>query len=57
MAYKPEFVWFDGKTVDFEKANVSILTHALHYGTGIFEGKRICMGSHGRYMPLKRAFS
>ena len=40
MAYKPEFVWFDGKTVDFEKANVSILTHALHYGTGIFEGIR-----------------
>jgi branched-chain amino acid aminotransferase len=30
----------DGKTVEFEKANVSILTHALHYGTGIFEGIR-----------------
>ncbi|MCL4451512.1 MAG: branched-chain amino acid transaminase [Candidatus Thermoplasmatota archaeon] len=40
MAYKPEFVWMDGKTVEFEKANVSILTHALHYGTGIFEGIR-----------------
>jgi branched-chain amino acid aminotransferase len=40
MAYKPDFVWMDGKTVEFEKANVSILTHALHYGTGIFEGIR-----------------
>jgi branched-chain amino acid aminotransferase len=40
MAYKPEFVWMDGKTIEFEKANVSILTHALHYGTGIFEGIR-----------------
>ncbi|EQD28296.1 branched-chain amino acid aminotransferase, partial [mine drainage metagenome] len=40
MAYKPDFVWMDGKTIEFEKANVSILTHALHYGTGIFEGIR-----------------
>lgn len=33
-------VWLDGKFVSFEDANVNILTHALHYGTAIFEGMR-----------------
>ncbi len=39
MASK-QYVWFDGKFVDFEKANVHILTHSLQYGSGIFEGIR-----------------
>jgi branched-chain amino acid aminotransferase len=33
-------VWMDGKFVDWKDANVPILTHALHYGTAIFEGMR-----------------
>ena len=33
-------VWFDGKTIDFENAQVSILSHALHYGSCVFEGLR-----------------
>lgn len=37
---KKQYVWFDGKFVDFEKANVHILTHSLQYGSGIFEGIR-----------------
>lgn len=40
MAYIPKHVWLNGKVIDFQQANVSILTHALHYGTGIFEGIR-----------------
>ena len=35
-----KFVWFDGKYVPIEKANVPITTHAIHYGTSIFEGIR-----------------
>ncbi|QUC64289.1 branched-chain amino acid transaminase [Nitrosopumilus sp. K4] len=35
-----KFVWFDGKYVLTEKANVPITTHAIHYGTSIFEGIR-----------------
>ena len=31
-------VWIDGSIVELKDANVSILTHALHYGTGCFEG-------------------
>jgi branched-chain amino acid aminotransferase len=30
----------NGKLVDWENATVHVLTHALHYGTGVFEGIR-----------------
>jgi branched-chain amino acid aminotransferase len=33
-------VWFRGEYRPLAQANVSILTHALHYGTGVFEGIR-----------------
>ena len=33
-------IWMNGEMVDWDKANVHILTHALHYGTGIIEGIR-----------------
>ncbi len=35
-----KFVWFDGKYTTLEKAKVPITTHAIHYGTSIFEGIR-----------------
>jgi branched-chain amino acid aminotransferase len=35
-----ETIWMDGEYVDWEDATVHVLTHALHYGTGIFEGAR-----------------
>ena len=35
-----KYVWFDGKYVLTEKAHVPITTHAIHYGTSIFEGIR-----------------
>ncbi|MCA1726616.1 MAG: branched-chain amino acid transaminase [Actinobacteria bacterium] len=33
-------VWMDGKLVDWDQATVHILTHSLHYGSGVFEGVR-----------------
>ena len=33
-------IWFDGRMVAQEDATVSVLTHALHYGTSVFEGIR-----------------
>ena len=33
-------VYFDGKYMPLRDAQVNILTHALHYGTGVFEGIR-----------------
>ncbi len=35
-----EKIWMDGKLVDWKDANVHILTHSLHYGSGVFEGIR-----------------
>jgi branched-chain amino acid aminotransferase len=36
-----ELVWFDGKFVKWEDATVPVMTHALHYGTAVFEGIRV----------------
>lgn len=33
-------IWFNGKLVPFEDANVHVLAHALHYGSSVFEGIR-----------------
>ena len=35
-----EYIWFDGKFVKWEDAYVPVYTHALHYGTAVFEGIR-----------------
>jgi branched-chain amino acid aminotransferase len=33
-------IWQDGEFVDWDDAQIHVLTHGLHYGTGIFEGVR-----------------
>jgi branched-chain amino acid aminotransferase len=35
-----KYIWFNGKLVPWEKATVHVLSHALHYGSSIFEGVR-----------------
>jgi branched-chain amino acid aminotransferase len=35
-----EKIWLDGELVDWDKAQVHVLSHALHYGSGVFEGIR-----------------
>ena len=35
-----KFIWFDGKFVPKDKAIIPVTTHAIHYGTSIFEGIR-----------------
>ncbi|WP_265571004.1 branched-chain amino acid aminotransferase [Sphingomicrobium nitratireducens] len=34
------FIWKDGALVPWREANVHILTHAMHYGSSVFEGQR-----------------
>lgn len=36
----PSFAYFQGKIVPIEEAKISVMTHALHYGTGAFGGVR-----------------
>lgn len=40
MSYANRFAFFRGKIVPIEDAKVSVMTHALHYGTGCFAGLR-----------------
>jgi branched-chain amino acid aminotransferase len=35
-----QHIWFNGKLVPWEKATVHVLSHALHYGSSVFEGVR-----------------
>jgi branched-chain amino acid aminotransferase len=37
---RADYVWMDGEFVKWDNAQIHILTHALHYGTAVFEGIR-----------------
>ncbi len=37
---KSEWIWMNGEFVPWDDANVHVLSHGLHYGTGVFEGIR-----------------
>jgi branched-chain amino acid aminotransferase len=42
-----EKIWMNGELVDWDAAQVHILTHSLHYGMGVFEGVRAYETSQG----------
>jgi branched-chain amino acid aminotransferase len=42
-----EKIWMDGELVPWDEARVHILTHSLHYGSGVFEGIRAYETSQG----------
>lgn len=37
-------IWYDGKFVKWKDAKLHVLTHALHYGSAVFEGERAYNG-------------
>jgi branched-chain amino acid aminotransferase len=45
-----EFIWFDGRFVRWDEATVPIMTHALHYGTAVFEGIRAYASRNNLYI-------
>jgi len=40
-------IWMDGELVPWAEAKVHVLSHALHYGTGVFEGIRAYQNDDG----------
>ena len=40
-------IWMDGELVDWADATVHVLTHTMHYGSGVFEGIRAYPTSSG----------
>ncbi|MDH5370510.1 MAG: branched-chain amino acid transaminase [Gammaproteobacteria bacterium] len=47
MADRDGFIWLDGELVPWREAKVHVLTHTLHYGTGVFEGVRAYHADQG----------
>jgi branched-chain amino acid aminotransferase len=45
---KADQVWMDGKLIPWESATVHVMTHALHYGLGVFEGIRAYRAKNGK---------
>ena len=41
-------IWMDGNLVEWSDARIHVLTHTLHYGTGVFEGVRAYETSKGQ---------
>ena len=39
-ANTPELIWFNGKFMPWKDATVHVMSHALHYGSSVFEGIR-----------------
>ena len=44
---KTEKIWMDGELVPWDEAKVHVLTHSLHYGSGVFEGIRTYAAADG----------
>lgn len=42
-----KFIWFNGKTLPWDEAKVHVLSHALHYGSSVFEGIRVYKTKEG----------
>lgn len=47
-----KYAFFKGKIVPFKEANISIMTHAFNYGTGVFEGIRAYWNAQQKQMFL-----
>ena len=45
-----KYIWFDGKLTPLNKAKIPVTTHAIHYGTSIFEGIRAYWNSKNLYV-------
>ena len=42
-----KYIWMDGKLTEWKDAKVHVLTHSLHYGSGVFEGIRYYSTDNG----------
>jgi branched-chain amino acid aminotransferase len=56
------YIWHEGKLVPWEEATVHVLSHALHYGSSVFEGIRVYKTPQGPIAfrltdHIKRMFS
>jgi len=48
MVEKQQSIWFDGKLIPWDEAQIHVLCHSLHYGLGVFEGIRCYKCADGK---------
>lgn len=53
---KPKYAFFDGRIVPMEEAKISVMTHALNYGTGVFGGLRAYWNDDEEQLFIFRPF-
>lgn len=41
MAMRADYIWMNGEIIPWDQAQVHVFTHALHYGSSVFEGVRV----------------
>lgn len=41
MTMRADYIWMNGKIIPWDEAQVHVFTHALHYGSSVFEGIRV----------------
>jgi branched-chain amino acid aminotransferase len=44
---KTDKIWYNGKFIDWDKANIHVLSHVVNYGSGVFEGIRCYQTEQG----------
>ena len=49
---KSEYIWFNGELVPWREAKLHVLSHGLHYASGVFEGERVYGGSEQLVVTL-----
>lgn len=47
---KAAFVWMDGQLVAWDDAKIHVMSHVIHYGSGVFEGARVYAHPRGSAM-------
>ncbi len=47
MAMRAEYIWMNGEILPWDQAQVHVFTHALHYGSSVFEGIRAYETANG----------
>ena len=58
-----ELIWFNGELMPWQNATVHVMSHALHYGSSVFEGiraynthKGTCIFRLEEHIPYEHSF-
>jgi branched-chain amino acid aminotransferase len=47
MTMRADYIWMNGKIIPWDEAQVHVFSHALHYGSSVFEGIRVYETTNG----------